>query len=514
MALRSRGKKMSSIDLRENERRILVALKELGGKTTIERIVEATGLAYAAVMRAALSLEDKKLVRINEKKLTRFSLNDEGEKYAEKGLPERRLAEILMSMGGEASISDVFKAASIDNETATIALGWLIRKGWAEMKTGERKLKILREPEIGSDEKLLAMLKVAGTLILEDLDNDLKEAFKILKSRKILIVGEGSVREVELTDDGLKLLRKSIEVVEEVTQLTPELIVTGKWREKRILKYNIKAPAPRVWPGKKHPYLRFLDEVREKLVALGFKEMNGPIVEVSFFNCDGLYMPQDHPAREIHDMYLIKDPEYGDLSPYMKFLEQVKETHENGWKTGSRGWGYKFSLLMAARLILRSHTTAVSVRTLISDDLEIPGKYFAIARCYRPELMDKTHLSEFNQVEGIVVGEDLTLRDLLGILERFAIDIAGADKVRFRPDYFPFTEPSVELSAYKEGYGWMEFGGSGIFRPEVTLPLGIDVPVLAWGLGVDRLFMMRAGINDIRYLFTHNLDWLRRREMI
>ncbi|MDW8055072.1 MAG: phenylalanine--tRNA ligase subunit alpha, partial [Anaerolineae bacterium] len=118
------------------------------------------------------------------------------------------------------------------------------------------------------------------------------------------------------------------------------------------------------------------------------------------------------------------------------------------------------------------------------------------------------------QVEGIVVGEDLTLRDLLGILERFAIDIAGADKVRFRPDYFPFTEPSVELSAYKEGYGWMEFGGSGIFRPEVTLPLGIDVPVLAWGLGVDRLFMMRAGINDIRYLFTHNLDWLRRREMI
>lgn len=514
MALRKQREKVRSVDLRENERRVLMALKNFGGRATIEKIVEATGLAHAAVIRAALSLEDKKLVKMNEKKVTRFSLNDEGKKYAEDKLPERRLAEILMKMGGEASIDDVFKAASMGNETATIALGWLIRKGWAKMESRERRLKILREPETGSDEKLLAMLNMAGVLTLEELDDNLKEAFKVLKGRKIINVSEGSIKEVELTNDGLSLLERGVEVVEEITQLTPEIIVTGKWREKRILKYDIRAPTPRVWPGKKHPYLRFLDEVREKLVALGFKEMNGPIVEISFFNCDGLYMPQDHPAREIHDMYLVKDPEYGDLTPYMKFLERVKEAHENGWKTGSKGWGYKFSLLMAARLILRSHTTAVSVRTLISEDLEIPGKYFAIARCYRPELMDKTHLSEFNQVEGIVVGEDLTLRDLLGILERFAIDIAGADKVRFRPDYFPFTEPSVELSAYKEGYGWMEFGGSGIFRPEVTLPLGIDVPVLAWGLGVDRLFMMKAGINDIRYLFTHNLDWLRRKEMI
>jgi len=146
--------------------------------------------------------------------------------------------------------------------------------------------------------------------------------------------------------------------------------------------------------------------------------------------------------------------------------------------------------------------------------LEVPGKYFSIVRCYRPELVDRTHLTEFNQVEGIVVGEELNLRDLLGILERFAIEIAEADDVRFRPDYFPFTEPSVELSAYKEGYGWLEFGGSGIFRPEVTKPLGIEVPVLAWGLGVDRLFMMKSGIEDIRYLFTHDLKWIRSQRLI
>jgi phenylalanyl-tRNA synthetase alpha chain len=117
-------------------------------------------------------------------------------------------------------------------------------------------------------------------------------------------------------------------------------------------------------------------------------------------------------------------------------------------------------------------------------------------------------------VEGIVVDKDLTLRDLLGVLEKFAIEIAGADEVKFRPDYFPFTEPSVELSAYKKGYGWIEFGGSGIFRPEVTLPLGIEVPVIAWGLGIDRLFMMKAGIDDIRQIFTYDLDWIRRKKVV
>jgi len=505
---------VKNVELRENERRTLLALKKLGGKATLNEISKISGLADTAIMRAALSLKTKNLVKIHERRITKFALNEEGKKYAESGLPERRLIEALIRMGGEAAIEDVLKEAAIEKRMTAITLGWLARKGWAKINSKERKIKLLKTPETGTDEKLLSMLKAAGTLIVEDLDSDLKTAFKMLKGRRIIETHTESIRELELTSDGWELLKRGIEIVEEVTQLTPELIITGKWREKRILKYNIRAPAPRIWPGKKHPYLRFLDEMREKLVALGFKEMNGPIVEISFFNCDGLYMPQDHPAREIHDMYLIKEPEYGDLTPYQKILEQVKKTHENGWKTGSRGWGYTFSLLMAARLILRSHTTAVSVRTLLSNELEIPGKYFAIARCYRPELVDRTHLSEFNQVEGIVVGEDLTLRDLLGILERFAIDIAGADKVRFKPDYFPFTEPSVELSAYKEGYGWMEFGGSGIFRPEVTLPLGIDVPVLAWGLGVDRLFMMRAGINDIRYLFTQDLEWLRKKEMI
>jgi phenylalanyl-tRNA synthetase alpha chain len=225
-------------------------------------------------------------------------------------------------------------------------------------------------------------------------------------------------------------------------------------------------------------------------------------------------MPQDHPAREIHDIYFIKTNEKGDLAENSTYLDSVAETHENGWKTGSTGWGYSYSRDAALRLILRSQGTAESARTLVSKDLRIPGKYFSIARCFRPDQVDRTHLTEFNQVEGIVVGAGLSLRELLGVLERFAIDIAGAEKVRFRPDYFPFTEPSVELQAYKEGYGWLEFGGSGIFRPEVTRPLGVDVPVLAWGIGADRLYMMRAGIEDIRLLFAQDLDWMRKQRVL
>jgi len=502
------------VELRENEAKTLRVLKNAGGRLSVSEIAEESGLAHAAVMRAALSLKSKNLIRINERKIQRISLNDEGLDYADNGLPERRLVNALIKMGGEAALDEALASASLEKGLWAIALGWLSRKGWGRIEKRTGRVRLLKKPDEGADEQLLRLLKSKGTVDVNSLDKELKDAVTLLKGRKIIEVREETQRELELTEDGWDLVEKGVQIRREVSQVTPELLVTGKWREVKLRKYDIKAPVAPTWPGKKHPYLRFLDELKQKLIALGFKEMTGPIVELSFFNCDGLYMPQDHPAREVHDMYFIKNPEYGDLNRYEEILRNVRETHENGWKTGSKGWRYSFSSLEAARLMLRSQTTAASVRMLISEKLEIPGKYFAIARCFRPDVIDKTHLTEFNQVEGIIVGEDLSLKDLLGVLRRFAIEVAGADKVKYRPDYFPFTEPSVELVAYKEGYGWMEFGGSGIFRPEVTLPLGIEVPVLAWGLGVDRLFMMKTGIDDIRYLFSQDLDWIRHAEVI
>jgi phenylalanyl-tRNA synthetase alpha chain len=344
------------------------------------------------------------------------------------------------------------------------------------------------------------------------LSPELQKATEQLKKRKLLTIEPKTTRSLQITVEGKKAVSEATITPQEITTLTPDLIITGKWKTAKLQKYNIQAPVAKNWPGKKHPYLLFLDEVRAKLVQLGFQEMVGTAVETSFFNFDSLYVPQDHPAREASDIYYVNDPKSGDI-PDEVVLQQVKETHENGWKTGSTGWGYKYSLQAAQRLLLRGHGTCLSARTLEAGKFEVPSKHFSIARVYRPEITDKTHLSEFNQVEGIIIDKNLNLKDLLGVPGKFAMEIAGADKIRFRPDYFPFTEPSVELSAYKEGCGWVEFGGSGIFRPEVTLPLGVEEPVIAWGLGVDRLFMMRAGIEDIRQIFSQDLGWLRKKQV-
>jgi len=501
------------VELRPYEQKTLLTLEKLGGKASIKQVTMETGLSEAAVMRAALVLENRKIIRIVERKETLLTLTEEGREYAEKGLPERRIINVLSKLKGKATLNTVVEKAKIEKHLVPIALGWLHRKGWAKLE--KKTLKILKTPKKEeNDEKLLKLLQKSRAITLQSLSQEMKETAKLLKRRKLVQMEKKTVRILEITEEGWNLIKRGVKAVAEISQLTPELIVSGKWRKAKLRKYDIKAPVAKTWLGKKHPYLRFIDEVKKKLVALGFKEMSGPIVEMSFFNFDALYTPQDHPAREIFGIYFVKSPKHGTLSAYKHVVARVKKTHENGWKTGSKGWGYKYRIREASRLILRGHGTSLSVRTLLSKNLEIPGKYFSIARCYRPEVVDKMHLTEFNQVEGIVVDEKLTLRDLLGVLEKFALEIAEADKVRFRPDYFPFTEPSVELSAYKEGYGWIEFGGSGIFRPEVTLPLGIKVPVIAWGLGIDRLFMMRAGIDDIRYVFTQDLDWIRRKGRI
>ena len=240
--------------------------------------------------------------------------------------------------------------------------------------------------------------------------------------------------------------------------------------------------------------------------------MSGPTIETEFWNFDALFQAQNHPSRTWTQTYRLKKPKKGKL-PGKKTVKKVKASHENGWKTGSKGWGYKWSKDKAKKLMPRAHTTCLSARKLAKGP-DIPGKYFAIARCYRPDVIDATHAVEFNQVEGIVVDKDLNFRNLLGILKQFAKEIAGAENVKFYPDYYPFTEPSVQMSVKHSELGWIELGGAGIFREELTKPLGVDVPVIAWGLGIDRLAMLALDIKDIRYLFSQDLEWLRKEKVI
>jgi phenylalanyl-tRNA synthetase alpha chain len=507
------------VELRLQEQQLLTALDKIGGSASVEKLVDQCNFPDAAVMRSALTLQEKNLLSIQAATQNIIKLTAEGKTYAKSSLPERKLIQAVTQAGGKADLKAAAEQAGLGQQFVQIAQGWVIRKKWAfyDSKTNTLSINdtLLHQMSIpqGCDETLLKYLGEKEQAAQDDLSADLKDAAEQLKKRKLVTIEPKTTRVLKINEEGKKAASEATITVPEVTKLTTELIISGKWRETRFQKYNIEAAVAKTWPGKKHPYLSFLDDVRAKLVQLGFQEMTGPQVEASFFNFDALNEPQDHPAREATDVFFVKEPKYAALESHAKAVEQVGQTHMNGWKTGSIGWGGSFSVEMAQRLILRSQGTCLSARTMESGNYTVPSRHFAIARVYRPEITDRTHLSEFNQVEGIILDENLTLKDLLGVLGKFAMEIAGAEKVRFKPDYFPFTEPSVELSAYKEGYGWIEFGGSGIFRPEVTQPLGVKAPIIAWGLGVDRLFMMKSGLSDIRQIFCQDLDWLRKKQV-
>lgn len=501
------------VELREAERKTLLAIQKLGGKTSVEQVINETGLSDAAIMRAALTLQEKKLVKIKETKQTIAKLNKEGKLYAENQLPERRILELLYDKGGEAGITDISQDVDIPSNAISLALGWLVQKNWAVINK-EKNTIILRQysraqqPSKGNDEKLLAFLAKRETVHVEELDKNLQQAVDTLKRRKLIETKERSTYELELTKEGWKLVKKGLEVSEETSQLTPELIITKKWRETKLRKFDVTARGPTVYPGKVHPLQQIIQRAREIFLEMGFTEIRGPLVETAFWNFDALFQPQDHPAREMMDTFYLANPKAGKL-PSKNIVDAVAKVHENGWITGSKGWGYEWSLEEAKRLVLRTHTTAETIKYL-SHHKKPPIKVFSVDRVYRNEQVTYKNVPEFHQIEGIVVDKNVTLRDLMGTLKTFYARF-GLKKVEFWSCYFPYTEPSAQAMVYHPKLKhWIELCGMGIFRPEVVAPMGIKYPVLAWGGGLERLAMIELGLDDIRLLYGNRLEWIRR----
>ncbi|TRO45534.1 phenylalanine--tRNA ligase subunit alpha [Candidatus Bathyarchaeota archaeon] len=493
-------------DLRENEQKTLLALEKLNGKAIVNNIVKNSGLAHSAVMRAVLSLTENNLLITHEHQQTLIMLSSEGKTCAEIGLPERRLHNALIKLGGEAQINLVLEKAGIEKKFTSIALGWLNRKGWAVIKEGI--LTSLEVPEIGDDEKLLQILSKKEGLIVEDLNNEKQKVISTLKGRKLVAIEEKIIRSLELTETGWNLVKKGIVVKTEISQLTPELVRTGNWRNVNLRKFNVEAPGPDALLGKIHPAQQIIQHIREIFLEMGFTEIRGDIVQTAFWNFDALFQPQDHPARDMVDTFYLAKPKEGKL-PDNKSVKAVACTHENGWKTGSRGWEYSWSSKEAKRLLLRTHTTATTIHYL-SQHKDPPVKVFSVDRVYRNEKLDYKHLAEFHQIEGIIMDKEVTLRDLMGILKEFYLKL-GLEKVQFWPSYFPYTEPSMQSTVYvPELKTWVELCGMGIFRPEVLEPFGIKHPVLAWGGGLERLILLKLGLEDIRLLYKNDLGWIRR----
>jgi phenylalanyl-tRNA synthetase alpha chain len=243
---------------------------------------------------------------------------------------------------------------------------------------------------------------------------------------------------------------------------------------------------------------------------MGFQEMEGDYVVPSFLNFDALYTPQDHPARELHDTFFVERPGEADLEEYGEKVDHVSQTHQDGWTTESTGYQTDWNVSQAERNVVRTHTTAVSVQRLheidISDE-DLPKKFFIVGRNFRNETVDRTHLAEFYQTDGIVVGRDLNFRNLKGYVTEF-FEKMGYDDVRLVPSYYPYTEMSVEVQVYEEDEDvWTGMGGAGMFRPEVVKPmLGFEAKVLAWGLGIPRIAFMAAGLEDIRELYRNDIQ--------
>jgi phenylalanyl-tRNA synthetase alpha chain len=515
--------------LRENEQKTLLALQKLGGKATTEQIVQQSSLADAAVMRASMALGDKKLIQTAEKPQTTITLNKEGKLHAEKGLPERRLIDVLIKLYKykPTSIEKVIENAKLEKSFVPIAIGWLQRRNWATYNRKEKLLNVnerllpserigkliggwdaQKYPVMDADEELLQLLNRKGEVATESLEKPLQSAVETLKKRKLIEINEKTARELALTALGWETVRKGIKVAGEVSQLTPELIITGKWKTVKLRKFDVTAPGPQVYPGKVHPLREIIQRAREIFLEMGFTEIRGPLVETAFWNFDALFQPQDHPAREMMDTFYLSYPQKGEL-PAKSVVEKVTKTHENGWTTGSKGWGYKWSPEEAKRLVLRTHTTSETIQ-FFSRHKKPPVKVFSVDRVYRNERVDYKHLAEFHQIEGIVMAKDVTLRDLMGTLKTFYTKL-GLKKIQFWPSYFPYTEPSAQATVYLPKLKtWIELCGMGMFRPEVLAPMGIEYPVLAWGGGLERLAFLELGVDDVRLPYKNNLGWIRR----
>ncbi|MDR0456277.1 MAG: phenylalanine--tRNA ligase subunit alpha [Treponema sp.] len=530
------------------EIRIILSYKQ-GDELTIEKVEKELGFKPGNGNQALSWLAGKGLVsEIRRETAVFYEITGLGRLWQEKGSPEERILQLVrMRLEKEKSrqeagqgpglrLPEIAEALELENKDIGSAFGSLSKLGVLAMD-GEKKviftvpLEYLEDPAKNPVIKHFTILRslfkkvvnsqdgLIAEASLSDAEKDLMSAIAKKRGatdaafrqfdRETVVFGFTKAEDGSVPAEALAAALKAAGISgDEIGTLTPQMLETGSWKDKAFRSYNVKTPPTRLTPGRSNPYAQFLENVKDKLASLGFEEFDGPLVETEFWNSDALFMPQFHSARDIHDVYRIAEPAKAKAIEE-PWLSNIAAAHEDGGKTGSRGWNYAFDREFTRRLILRSQGTVLSARTL--PKAKIPGKYFGIVRCFRYDRVDATHLPDFYQTEGIVLGESVNLRTLLGMLEMFAREVAGAKEVKYVPGYFPFTEPSVEVHIKHPVLGWFELGGSGIFRPEVTASLGVHVPVAAWGIGIDRMALMALGLNDLRELFSHDIENVRLR---
>jgi len=481
---------------------------------SIEQFADETGHKPETITGAVFELEDEGLVAVEESVEETVTLTDEAREYLESDLPEVRLYRAALDAKADADpveMGRVIGQSGLEGPAVDIALSNYARKGYGAIEGGEITADPDADPESDAEAGALADLDageaVADEAVLDQLDR-----------RGLVERDESTVRAVTLTDAGVTALMEGVETAETVGQLTPEMLTSGEWRDVEFAEYNVEADAERVDGGKTHILRQTANRVKDTLVGMGFQEMEGPHADAEFWINDCLFMPQDHPARTHWDQFALETPsEIGELPADL--VERVRDAHRNGVGEDGEGYHSPWTEEVARGIDLRGHTTSLSMRYLSSHeigDLEPPQRFFSVEKVYRNDTLDPTHLLEFFQIEGWVMAEDLSVRDLMGTFEEFYAQF-GITDIEFKPHYNPYTEPSFELFGTHPTTGEMvEIGNSGMFREEVLRPLGVDCDVMAWGLALERLLMLMYGFEDIRDVHgtLADLELLRETEVL
>ena len=249
--------------------------------------------------------------------------------------------------------------------------------------------------------------------------------------------------------------------------------------------------------GRLHPLSQTIDELKDIMGRLGFTVADGPEIEDEYHNFEALNIPREHPARDpLENFYLSVAEASGRREPAGSNPSAQRPNHQEAHASRSP-------------LLLRSQTSTVQIRVM--ERQQPPVRITSLGRVYRPDAADATHYPMFHQIEGLLIDRNVTMADLKSVLRMFATSYLGEDvHIRFRPSFFPFTEPSVEADMHWNDR-WIEFGGAGMVDPNVLRAVGYDpeeVSGFAFGLGIERLCMRRHGITDIREFYKNDVRFL------
>lgn len=489
------------MELHPLERKVLPALKKT--PMLIEDLCKITGLSEVEVMRACQWLSNKGVAVIDKTEDEQVVLGKNGKKYLTSGLPEKQLFDELSGK----DFTPISKI-KLDKQEVNISIGILRRNNLLEIrKNKEMELKVK-----GNFPKILDKTSFLKQLPKERSELDKNELKEMLSRKDLIEVQTKKIIKIHKTTKADKI---KVSKTEKLERLTPELLKNGKWKGKDFRAYDVKINVPKISGGRKHPLTAVLDLIREIYVEMGFEEMEGPWVETAFWCMDSMWIPQDHPARDVQDTFYL--PYEGKL-PEPKLIKAIKEVQEAGGKTGSKGYKVSWDENKAKGLLLRTHSTATTFRYLHKKNLKDKenAKYFSIGRIFRNEAIDATHLPEFHQAEGFVMQEGLTLEHLMGFIKEFYAKL-GIHEIKFKLTYNPYTEPSLEALYYsKKHKKWIEMINSGLFRPESLAPYGINKPIIAWGIGIERLAMILYDLGKLKDLVgaTVDIDWLKNYEVL